>query len=188
MPVGAYSKDEIRKIAGDIGLPVANKPDSQDICFVADGDYAGYLEREAGLISVPGNFVDTNGRILGRHKGIIHYTIGQRKGLGLAMGYPVFVVDIIPETNEVVIGENSEVYSKRLVADRVNFMSIPELVGEKRVLAKIRYAHKGELATIKMLDDDLVEVVFDNPVRAVTKGQAVVFYEEDYIVGGGTII
>lgn len=188
MPVGDYNKDAIRRIASEIGLTVANKPDSQDICFVPDGDYAGYLEREAGLQVKPGNFVDIYGNILGRHKGIIHYTIGQRKGLGLAMGHPVFVADIRPETNEVVIGENEAIFSNRLVANRVNFMSIPELTGEKRVMVKIRYAHKGSMATIRMLDEEHVEVLFDEPVRAITKGQAVVFYEEDYLVGGGTIV
>lgn len=187
MPVGDYNKDQIRAIAKEIGLAVAHKPDSQDICFVPDGDYAGYLEQEAGLQAVPGNFVDMDGNILGTHKGIIHYTIGQRKGLGLAMGHPVFVADIHPETNEVVIGENDDIYSNRLVANNVNFMSIPKLTEKMRVLAKIRYSHKGAMATIQMLDEDHVEVVFDEPVRAITKGQAVVFYEEDYLVGGGTI-
>lgn len=187
MPVGDYDKTEIRKIADEIGLAVAHKPDSQDICFVPDGDYAGYLEREAGLVSVPGNFVDTNGNVIGRHKGIIHYTIGQRKGLGIAAGHPVFVADIIPETNEVVIGENEDIFKTRLVADRTNLMAIDRLDGEMRVMAKIRYAHKGCMCTIKMAGEDRIEVLFDEPVRAMTKGQAVVFYKDDYIVGGGTI-
>lgn len=187
MPVGDYTKDEIRAIAEEIGLSVANKPDSQDICFVPDGDYAGYLEREAGIKSVPGNFIDTNGNVLGRHKGIIHYTIGQRKGLGLAMGHPVFVADILPETNEVVIGENADIFQDRLMADRVNFMSVEKLEEPMSVTAKIRYSHKGAPCTISMLDDKHVAAVFDEPVRAVTKGQAVVFYKDDYIVGGGVI-
>jgi len=187
MPVGDYTKDEIRAIAEEIGLSVANKPDSQDICFVPDGDYAGYLEREAGIKSVPGNFIDTNGNVLGRHKGIIHYTIGQRKGLGLAMGHPVFVADILPETNEVVIGENADIFQDKLVADRVNFMSLEKLEEPMSITAKIRYSHKGAPCTISMLDDKHVAVVFDEPVRAVTKGQAVVFYKDDYIVGGGVI-
>ncbi len=187
MPVGDYTKDEIRAIAEEIGLSVANKPDSQDICFVPDGDYAGYLEREAGIKSVPGNFIDTNGNVLGRHKGIIHYTIGQRKRLGLAMGHPVFVADILPETNEVVIGENADIFQDRLMADRVNFMSVEKLEEPMSVTAKIRYSHKGAPCTISMLDDKHVAAVFDEPVRAVTKGQAVVFYKDDYIVGGGVI-
>ena len=187
MPVGEYNKTQIRQIAADIGIQVANKPDSQDICFVPDGDYAGYLEREEGLKAVPGNFVDMNGKILGTHKGIIHYTVGQRKGLGLAMGHPVFVVDIIPETNEVVIGENADTFSKELIADKTNFMSVERPEDGMQVIGKIRYAHKGAPCRIYMLDADRVRVVFDEPVRAATKGQAVVFYEDDHIVGGGTI-
>ena len=187
MPVGEYNKTQIRQIAADIGIQVANKPDSQDICFVLDGDYAGYLEREEGLKAVPGNFVDMNGKVLGTHKGIIHYTIGQRKELGLAMGHPVFVVDIIPETNEVVIGENADTFSKELIADKTNFMSVEHPEDGMQVIGKIRYAHKGVPCRIYMLDDARVRVVFDEPVRAATKGQAVVFYENDYIVGGGTI-
>ena len=128
-----------------------------------------------------------NGKVLGTHKGIIHYTIGQRKGLGLAMGHPVFVVDIIPETNEVVIGENADTFSKELIADKTNFMSVEHPKDGMQVIGKIRYAHKGVPCRIYMLDDDRVRVVFDEPVRAATKGQAVVFYENDYIVGGGTI-
>lgn len=187
MPVGDYSKDEIRAIAEELGLSVANKPDSQDICFVPDGDYSGYLEREAGIKPVPGNFVDTKGNVLGKHKGIIHYTIGQRKGLGLAMGHPVFVADIRPETNDVVIGENKDIFSNRLIAGNINFMSVERLDKPMSVTAKIRYSHKGASCMISMLDDAHAEVIFDEPVRAVTKGQAVVFYEDDYIVGGGVI-
>lgn len=187
MPVGAYSKPEIRAIAEKNGLLVAHKPDSQDICFVPDGDYAAYLENEAGLSSVPGDFVDVNGNVIGRHKGIIHYTIGQRKGLGLAMGHPVFVVDIIPETNQVVVGENGDVFSTKLTCNRLNFMSIEDLDGEMRVRAKIRYNHKGSMCTIRKIGDDMVEAVFDEPVRAVTKGQAAVFYDDDCVVGGGSI-
>ena len=187
MPVGEYSKPEIRKIAEDHRLMVAHKPDSQDICFVPDGDYAGYLENEAGLKAVPGDFVDIHGNAIGRHKGIIHYTIGQRKGLGLAMGHPVFVVDIIPETNQVVIGENGDVFSERLICNRLNFMSIEDLTEPMHVKAKIRYNHKGSMCTIRKIDEDLVEAVFDEPVRAVTKGQAVVFYEDDHVLGGGSI-
>ena len=187
-PLGDFnSKEEIREIARKNNLKVANKPDSEDICFVPDGDYAGYLENEAGLKAVPGDFVDIHGNAIGRHKGIIHYTIGQRKGLGLAMGHPVFVVDIIPETNQVVIGENGDVFSERLICNRLNFMSIEDLTEPMHVKAKIRYNHKGSMCTIRKIDEDLVEAVFDEPVRAVTKGQAVVFYEDDHVLGGGSI-
>jgi tRNA-specific 2-thiouridylase len=188
MPVGDYSKDEIRKIAEDEGLYVAHKPDSQDICFVPDGDYAGYLENEAGLTSHPGDFVDIHGNVLGKHKGIIHYTIGQRKGLGLAMGHPVFVVDIIPEKNQVVIGENEDVFTNRLLCNRINLMSVEKITDDMRVLAKVRYNHRGSACTIKSVGEDMVEATFDQPVRAVTPGQAVVFYQDGYVVGGGTIV
>ncbi|MBO5261378.1 MAG: tRNA 2-thiouridine(34) synthase MnmA [Coprococcus sp.] len=187
MPVGEYSKPEIRRIAEANGLMVAHKPDSQDICFVPDGDYAGYLESEAGINAVPGDFVDIQGNVIGKHKGIIHYTIGQRKGLGLAMGHPVFVVDIVPETNQVVIGDNGDVFSDRLICNKVHFMSIEDLTGEMHVKAKIRYNHKGSMCTIRKTKDGLVEAIFDEPVRAVTKGQAVVFYEDNHILGGGVI-
>ena len=120
MPVGDYNKDEIRAIAEKIGIQVAHKPDSMEICFVPDNDYAGFITRETGYVSRPGNFVDLHGNILGTHKGIIHYTVGQRKGLGLAMGHPVFVVAIRPETNEVVIGENDDVFSTKLYANNIN--------------------------------------------------------------------
>lgn len=134
MPVGQYSKDEIRKIAEKIGLLVANKPDSQDICFVPDGDYAAYIEENAGVKIPEGNFVTLDGKVLGKHKGIIHYTVGQRKGLGLSLGYPAFVLEIRPETNEVVIGTNEDSMTTTLKANRVNFMSVEDLPEPKRVL------------------------------------------------------
>lgn len=188
MPVGEYDKEEIRKIAERIGLLVANKPDSQEICFVPDNDYASYIERETGKNFPQGNFIDLNGNILGRHKGIIHYTIGQRKGLGLSLGAPAFVVDIRPGTNEVVIGTNEDTFSDRLLANMVNFMSIPELDGERKVTAKIRYSHQGAPCKIKMAGEDIVACQFKEPVRAVTPGQAVVFYDGDIVVGGATIM
>ena len=139
MPIGDYTKEQVRKIAEDNNLMVAHKPDSMEICFVPDNDYAGYIEKTTQYKSVPGNFVDVNGNVIGRHNGIIHYTVGQRKGLGLAMGHPVFVVAIRPEANEVVIGENSDVFSKTLYAKNVNFMSIEKLEGSMRATGKIRY-------------------------------------------------
>lgn len=207
MPVGEFAKDEIRKIALEMDLPVANKPDSQEICFVSDNNYAGFIERyikenEARLKDsqpfldrdgkanglTPGKFVNTAGEILGEHKGLIHYTVGQRKGLGLAMGQPVFVLQLKPETNEVIIGNANDVFSDRLYANRLNFMAIDDLEGEMAVEAKIRYSHKGAKATIKKTADDEVLCIFEEPQRAITPGQAVVFYQDDYIVGGGTII
>lgn len=188
MPVGDYNKDEIRAIAEKIGIQVAHKPDSMEICFVPDNDYAGFITRETGYVSRPGDFVDLHGNILGTHKGIIHYTVGQRKGLGLAMGHPVFVVAIRPETNEVVIGENDDVFSTKLYANNINLMSVDKIEEPIRARAKIRYSHEGADCTIRMADDGLLECVFDEKQRAVTPGQALVIYDGDYVLGGGTII
>lgn len=188
MPVGDYNKDEIRAIAEKIGIQVAHKPDSMEICFVPDNDYAGFITRETGYVRRPGNFVDLHGNILGTHKGIIHYTVGQRKGLGLAMGHPVFVVAIRPETNEVVIGENDDVFSTKLYANNINLMSVDKIEEPIRARAKIRYSHEGADCTIRMADDGLLECVFDEKQRAVTPGQALVIYDGDYVLGGGTII
>lgn len=188
MPVGQYSKDEIRKIAEKIGLLVANKPDSQDICFVPDGDYAAYIEENAGVKIPEGNFVTLDGKVLGKHKGIIHYTVGQRKGLGLSLGYPAFVLEIRPETNEVVIGTNEDSMTTTLKANRVNFMSVEDLPEPKRVFAKIRYNHKGAWCTVEKTGEDEIACTFEEPQRAVTPGQAVVLYDGEYVLGGGTII
>ena len=188
MPVGQYSKDEIREIAEKIGLLVANKPDSQDICFVPDGDYAAYIEENAGVTIPEGNFVTLDGKVLGKHKGIIHYTVGQRKGLGLSLGYPAFVLEIRPETNEVVIGTNEDSMTTTLKANRVNFMSVEDLPEPKRVFAKIRYNHKGAWCTVEKTGEDEITCTFKEPQRAVTPGQAVVLYDGEYVLGGGTII
>ncbi|MGI5948637.1 MAG: tRNA 2-thiouridine(34) synthase MnmA [Lachnospiraceae bacterium] len=188
MPVGSFEKEEIRQIAREAGIPVAEKPDSQEICFIPDQDYAGFIERYTGKQIQPGNFVDQDGRILGRHKGIIHYTVGQRKGLNLALGHPVFVTEIRPDTNEVVIGTNEDVFTKSLLCSKLNWMAVDGFHGsELRMLAKIRYAHKGAMCTIREAGEDLAECVFDEPVRAVTPGQAVVFYQDDWVAGGGII-
>jgi tRNA-specific 2-thiouridylase len=188
MPVGEYTKDEIREIAKNINLRVANKPDSQEICFIPDNDYAKFIKEYTGESPKEGNYVTPEGKVLGKHKGIIHYTVGQRKGLNLSMGHPVFVLAIRPETNEVVIGNANEVYSEKLYANNLNFMSIEDLSDEMVVDAKIRYSHKGSKCTIRRVDADTVECIFTEPQRAVTPGQAVVFYDGDYVVGGGTIM
>lgn len=188
MPVGAYSKDQIRGFAEEIGLQVAHKPDSQEICFIPDHDYAKFIEENTDAELPPGNFVDLDGNVLGRHQGITHYTVGQRKGLNLSMGRPVFVVEIRPETNEVVIGESEDVFTDRLVCDKLNWMAIDGLHGkEMQVTAKIRYSHRGAPCLIREIGEDLVECRFLEKVRAATPGQAVVFYDGDYVVGGGTI-
>ena len=189
MPVGEYSKEQIRQIAGEIGLNVASKPDSQEICFIPDHDYGGFIRDYTGRSMEPGNFVNLKGNILGRHKGICHYTVGQRKGLNLSMGRPVFVVQIRPETNEVVIGDNQDVYTNSLRCSHLNWMALEGLGdGELRAKAKIRYSHEGAACTIRQIGPDLAECVFDQPVRAVTPGQAVVFYLDEYVAGGGIIL
>lgn len=188
MPAGEYSKDEIRAMAGKIGLKVAEKPDSQDICFVPDGDYASFIEKETGKIAEEGNFVSPDGTVLGRHKGIIHYTVGQRKGLGIALGYPVFVLEIRPGTNEVVLGTYEESLTRTLRADRLNFMAVEDIGKPLRVFAKVRYNHKGAWCVVEKTGPDEVVCTFEEPIRAVTPGQAVVFYDGEYVLGGGTIL
>lgn len=189
MPIGDYTKDEIRRIAAEAGLPVAHKPDSQDICFVPDGDYAAFLDREAGdRVPGPGNFVSMDGEVLGTHRGITHYTIGQRKGLNLAMGHPVFVAAIRPEKNEVVIGEDADIRSNVIICEHVNYMAMENLDAPRRALAKIRYAHGGSPCLLEKLPDGRVKCTFDEPVRAATPGQAAVFYEDGYVLGGGIIM
>ena len=188
MPIGDYTKEQVRKIAEDIGLMVAGKPDSMEICFVPDNDYASFIEKETGVTSVPGDFVDVDGNVIGKHKGVIHYTVGQRKGLGIALGKPAFVVAIRPEQNQVVIGEDRDVYTERLYANNLNFMSVYNITESVHVKAKIRYSHEGAYCTVRKIDSDTIECIFDQPVRAVTPGQAVVLYDGEYVLGGGTII
>ena len=188
MPVGNYSKDKIREMAEEIGLQVANKPDSQDICFVPGGDYATFIEENADAPIRQGNFVTQDGKILGKHKGIIHYTVGQRKGLGLALGYPAFVLEIRPETDEVVIGTYEESLTHTLRANELNFMSVEDITEPIRVFAKIRYNHKGAWCTVEKTGEDEITCTFDEPIRAVTPGQAVVLYDGEYVLGGGTIL
>ncbi len=189
MPVGEYTKEEIRELALRAGLPVAHKPDSQEICFIPDHDYASYIDKAAGeRVPGAGNFVTKDGEILGRHLGITHYTVGQRKGLNLAMGHPVFVTQIRPETDEVVIGEAEDVFGETLYCNHINYMGMESLPKPKEVLAKIRYAHAGERCTIECVEEDIIKCTFHAPVRAITPGQAVVFYEDGYVLGGGSII
>lgn len=187
MPIGEYEKDEVRRIAEEAGLLIAHKPDSQEICFIPDNDYASYIENETGNKFPEGNFVDVKGNVLGRHKGIIHYTIGQRKGLNLSLGKPAFVLAIRPDTNEVVIGDNEDTFHTKLSASNVNLMSVKEIAEPIKVNAKIRYSHKGAPCTVEMIGEDEVICSFAEPVRAITPGQAVVFYDGDVVVGGATI-
>lgn len=191
MPLGKLSKTEVRKIAADAGLSVAKKQDSQEICFVTEGSYADYIENDPELEAPgPGNFVTEDGKILGKHKGIIHYTVGQRRGLGIAFGVPMYVKRINAGANEVVLGEESSLYRSEIRCQNVNFQSIPDILrGETiRARVKIRYHHEGEQASITRDGEDSVRILFDKPVRAATPGQSAVFYDEDNcVVGGGKI-
>ncbi|MDF2614818.1 MAG: mnmA [Clostridia bacterium] len=188
MPLGDYTKDEVREIAKKIGLAVATKPDSQEICFVPDDDYAGYIARETGEKPKSGHFLNKNGKVIGQHKGIIHYTIGQRKGLGLSMGKPVFVTRINPKDNTVTVGDNEELFTTTVYANNLQFMAFEKLEGELLCLAKIRYSHQASPCRIKMVDDEIILCEFEENQRAITPGQAIVFYDGDIVLGGGTIL
>lgn len=191
LPIGDYEKSEIRRIAAEAGIEIAAKPDSMEVCFIPDGDYAGYLEKEYGIFSSRGNFVDTGGHILGEHRGIIHYTIGQRKGLGIAFGRPMFVKEIRSETNEVVLSDNEGLFGKRVVAERINFMAETreEIENSDKIyMAKIRYNHKGGDCKLSFEGDKII-ADFLEPQRASAPGQTLAVYNEaGEVVCGGRII
>lgn len=186
-PLGELTKSQVREIALEQGFINAKKRESQDICFVPDGNYAGFIEEYAGTKFAKGRFVDIDGNDLGEHGGVIRYTVGQRKGLGVSAAAPLYVCSIHPENNTVVLGGGERLYSKSLTAKDVNFIPFERLDAPMRVSAKIRYRHQEQPATVFQLDSDTVRVEFDSPQRAVTKGQAVVLYDGDVVVGGGTI-
>ena len=186
-PLGALRKTETRAIAEKNGLINADKPDSQDICFVPDGDYAKIIELHTGKKAQPGKFVDLQGYVLGTHRGIIHYTIGQRRGLGLAMGEPCYVCRIRPEDNTVVIGRNEDLFEDTVHAAEFNWISGTAPEGTIRCRAKIRYRQPEQPAAAAVQPDGTVTVVFDRKQRAITPGQAVVLYDGDTVLGGGVI-
>ncbi len=186
-PVGGMNKDKVRKIAERNELGVAHKPDSQEICFIEDNDYGKFISENTDSNRIPGNIVDTKGNILGRHRGTYHYTIGQRKGLKIPSNSPLYVIDINIDKNEVVVGDNTETFSDRLTAGDLNWISIDKLDKEMKVKAKIRYGAKEARAIIKPIENNRVEVVFNKPQRAITRGQSVVFYKGNTVVGGGII-
>ena len=190
LPNGRYSLRRSATLAKDQTYALYNLTQEQLKSFVPDGNYAEFIEETIEKKIPEGNFVLSDGTVVGRHKGITHYTVGQRKGLGLSLGHPVFVLEIRPETNEVVIGSNEESLTYTLRANQLNFMSIEDLKeGEKiRVFAKIRYNHKGAWCEVERTGEDEVRCTFEEQQRAVTPGQAVVFYDGDYVLGGGTII
>lgn len=186
-PLGDLTKRTVRNIAEKNGFINANKPDSQDICFVPDGDYASVIEKYTGRICMPGNFVDTEGNIMGQHKGIIHYTLGQRKGLGIAAGKPVYVCEIRPQTREVVLGNPEDLMSRDVYVSDFNWISGNAPGGRIRCTAKVRY-RQSEQPAVLSVEGDIVHIVFDQPQRAITPGQAAVVYDGDVVLGGGTII
>ncbi|MBR6978080.1 MAG: tRNA 2-thiouridine(34) synthase MnmA [Lachnospiraceae bacterium] len=186
-PLGTLRKEEVRRIAEENGFTNAHKSDSQDICFVPDGDYVGFMERFRGTEYPKGDFVDREGHVIGRHKGYVHYTIGQRRGLGIAAAHPLYVLEVRPEDNVVVLGREEELFRKELFAGQVNLISVEKLTGPMRVSAKIRYRHKEQPATVYPEQDGRIRVVFDEAQRAITPGQAVVLYQDDVVVGGGVI-
>ena len=187
-PLGSMTKEKTREIAEENGFVNARKHDSQDICFVPDGDYAAFIEYYRGKKYKSGNFVDKNGNILGTHKGIIRYTIGQRKGLGLSLPAPMYVLTKNIEKNEVVLCENSELFSKSLDVADVNFIAFDKPPESFSAAVKIRYNQKEQPATVTVTGADSVHIEFKEPQRAIAKGQAAVFYDGDTVLGGGTIV
>ncbi len=187
LPLSCHSKDAVRKTAENLTLVNANKKDSQDICFVPDGDYAAFIEKTANFVSQAGNYLDVSGKVLGQHKGVIRYTIGQRKGLGIALGKPAFVIDKNPVTNEVIIGDEVHLFYKKVYVEDLNFIPFDKLENEMKVNCKLRYRHTEQPAIIKPYKNGVL-VEFEMPQRAPSPGQAAVFYDGDIVVGGGTIV
>ena len=186
-PLGTLRKSEVRTIAESLGFANADKRESQDLCFVPDGDYASFIEQYTGRNSPHGNFVDNTGKILGKHKGLIRYTIGQRKGLGIGGTGPYYVCEHDIENNTVILGSEEDLRVKTLTATGINFITVDRLDQPIRVIVKVRYRQKGDWATVSQIDSDTLQIVFDEPQKGVAKGQAAVLYEGDYVVGGGTI-
>ena len=186
-PLGALTKAEVRALALENGFGNARKRDSQDICFVPDGDYAAFIRRYAGKEFPPGAFVGTQGQVYGQHKGIIHYTVGQRKGLGLSFPQPMFVKELDVEKNRVVLAKAEELFSQEVIARDINLISVESIPAPLRVKARVRYRQKEQPATVLQTGPDELRVVFDQPQRAVTPGQSLVLYDGDTVVGGGKI-
>ena len=184
-PLAELTKDEIRAICASASLSVASRKDSQDICFVPDGDYASFITKLTNYISVEGNYIDESGKILGTHKGNIHYTVGQRKGLGIALGEPAYVLGKNVSDNTVTLGKNESLFKKSLTAHSANISAIASLPG--RFDVKIRYAHTASAATVRDLGNGRLEIEFDEPQRAAARGQSAVIYLGDILVGGAFI-
>lgn len=187
LPLGELTKEQVRSIAEGQGFVNAHKKDSQDICFVPDGDYVSFMERYTGKAYPGGDYLDLAGKVVGHHQGAVRYTIGQRKGLNLAMGRPVYVCGKDMQANTVTVGDDSDLYKTTLIAGDGNFLPFDELTEPMEVLAKARYRMTEQPATISPLPDGKIQVVFHQSQRALTPGQAVVFYDGDMVVGGATI-
>lgn len=188
LPLGGMDKSEVRKIALANNLINAKKQDSQDICFVPDGNYARFIEDHSGLVYPEGQFLDENGKPLGKHKGIVHYTIGQRKGLNLSSCHPLYVKEIDVKANAITLSRNQSLLSDSFVVSDLNWIAISELSQPMKVLVKTRYHQPEQPATVLPAQDGTVTVMLDQPMRAITPGQAAVFYSHDVVVGGGTIL
>ncbi|MCK9443292.1 MAG: tRNA 2-thiouridine(34) synthase MnmA [Tissierellaceae bacterium] len=186
MPLGKYTKETIREIAEKINLVVHNKPDSEEICFVPDNDHGKFIKSRVPHKVKPGNFVDKDGKVLGKHKGIVYYTIGQRKGLGISLGKRVFVQKIDPEKNEIVLGDEEGIFKNELYADQLNIIAYDKLPEELEITAKVRYSMKESKAVMKPYKEGVL-VEFDEDQRAITRGQSIVFYKGEIVLGGGTI-
>lgn len=186
-PVGELKKAEVRALAREIGLEVADRPESQEICFIPDRDYAAFVaERCPGPVE-PGPILDAAGRVLGTHQGIIHFTVGQRKGLGLAAAHPLYVLAIDPARRAVIVGGNEDLFRRELIVERINFVSVAALDGPGRLSVRLRYRHREAEALVTPEGPGVVRVLFDKPQRAITPGQSAVFYDGDIVVGGGLI-
>ncbi len=186
-PIGNLTKTEVRAKAEELGLPVAQRPESQEICFIPDNNYVRFLKEKIPGAFQPGPIVDENGQVLGEHSGIIHFTVGQRRGMGISAPHPLYVLDINPRNNTVVVGPNESLYKRHLRASSINWISKTAVTGSLSVNAKIRYKHRESKAELEMLESGEACVNFDKPQRAITPGQAVVFYDSKGVVGGGTI-
>ena len=187
LPLGDLKKSDVRELAASLSFENAYKKDSQDVCFIPDGCYSEFIELYTGKKSKPGNYIDVNGNILGRHKGIINYTIGQRKGLGIALGQPMFVTNKSVESNTVTLGSNADLFTKSLIATNINLIATDKIESPLKVQAKVRYRQKASPATVVQTDENTLKVEFEEPIRAISPGQSVVIYDGEIVIGGGFI-
>lgn len=186
LPLGHLSKSAIRQIAKEAGLTIAEKPDSQEICFIKT-NYKDFLQQKVTNKIKPGSFLDKSGKVLGQHDGIAFYTIGQRRGLGISAGKPLYVIEINAKDNSIIVGEEKDLFKREFFAEGINWIAIDKLTDKMKVYAKIRYNFKEKPAEIIQLNNSTVKVIFEEPQKAIAPGQAVVFYKDDLVIGGGKI-